>query len=128
MVLAERVSFYTNQYDKIIRSSLSKPDSIFKCLSIISSTDKQTVFTKINANVAVKNFLDSSDLSYESLVVDSKALPPIQAAFESLSRYIKEKTDSSVDKFLTDNNIKVTQTYATLSGIFGSSISLGNIL
>lgn len=125
-MLADKIQYYADYYALTAESGLNSSKNIFDAISIAKSIRLSTIPIPLDAVVAHNQLVSNLESTYEIIFTSAFSLEPMDQAFNALSSYIK-KYASTVDEFLSDNNIDVDETYAQLSRLYGHPVSEENI-
>lgn len=123
----DRFIFYADYYALAARSGVQSAQSLFNALSYIRKTDVSTIEIKTSAIAALNGLDVSFSAAYETIFTNAYSTTPMKDAFTKLSEHVKKIASQSLDDYITQNNIQVPPTYASLSNVYGDPISSVNI-
>lgn len=124
----ENFIFYSDYYAFAADAGLNRARAISQGFTLPGLLDKTSVDIPETVDEMITDLGRTFDLAYEFLWSEGQSKNVLRTSFQALSKYILEAESKNIETFLTDENIKVEQLYATLANIFASeSITTGNI-
>lgn len=126
-ISSDRFSFYADNFALAAESGLLAVNSLTPAVDGASRVDFRTFEIARDVNAVRNVFVVNLKTSYESVFINASSTNPMTDAFNHLSQHIHKFFNMNVNDYLSNNNIKVTQTYASLSAVFGEAINEGNI-
>lgn len=127
MVNEKTIEFYTSYYSMAAISGIESAKSINKAIKSIESVNFSTFSKFQDAVVSRNNLFITLRAAYENVFTNALSTNPMSAAFDSLSKYILESNNQTLDEYLTEKNIKVSRQYANISRITSEEIGTANI-
>lgn len=125
----DRFLYYQRQFGEIAKAGINSDDPLRSAAQIVQSVDTSS-FTPSNYDgvlLARDSFIQDLIQTAEQVDIDSRSLVPMQPSFQGLASHIRTWTGDSLDTYITDAGIQVTQDFADISSLCGEPISSENI-
>lgn len=128
MSTTDQFIIYSDYFAFAAEAGLERARALFPAIQTITRVNIFSMESPANSDVAVNNFIQELDVSYEFIWLDGQSLSPIRDAFIGLENYILKKSGLAVDDFLNNSSIKLESLYVTLHNIVGENeISSGHL-
>lgn len=127
MTHQESVEFYTEYFALIATSGIESAKSLHSAIATIQAVNPSTFSKHTDAIASKNNLFIALRSSYESVFTNAFSTRPMETSFQGLSKYILAVSGQTVDEYLLEHGVKVTQTYANISEILGEDIGESNI-
>lgn len=127
MTYRESIEFYTEYFALAATSGIESSKSIHSAIAIIQAVNPATFSKHQDAIASKNNLFITLRSSYESIFTNAFSTRPMESSFQGLAKYILATSGQTVDEYLSEHGVKVTQTYANISEILGEDIRTSNI-
>lgn len=127
LISPSRFTYYANQFTEASRAGLESARSIFASIALVDNVNISTFGVLTDAVVAMNSLSVALRSSYEFIFTNQYSTQPMESTFLGLSNHILKMSNLSINEYVSNNDLKVSSTYAKLSRIYGNVIDNSNI-
>lgn len=122
-----RYEYYVNTFTSTAEAGIKSSQALYVAINPISRARFSSFEVKRDALNATNALAGAIASSYEIIFADAHSVHPMREAFRDLADHIRQWTGKTLDQYLADEGISVSNTYAKISNVVDEEISSGSI-